>query len=489
MKVLFLRSFFAVEKFYFPAAISEPLGLETLTAFLRKDYQIKILDAVGEGWYKYWTLEDFPETIFLGLKSKEIIKKISEFQPDVIGITWLFSAQNDSVNIITKTIKETYPDLIIIAGGPHPSTNPKEVLGANPYIDIIIYGEGEITFKELLDKKMKNLEEIKGIAYKKYGQIIINPPRELIKNLDIIPLPARNLLNYKNYAKQNFYIFIYHRLKKLKIKEKIIKTIASFISRAPLLDQFYYKLHNSKKMNEFLPTADIVTSRGCPNRCTFCAVHNLWGHSWRMRSAENVLTEIDELVNKYQIKHINVQDDNFNISKSRIIEICQKIVERKYNITLSANSGVYVPALDEKVLTWLKKAGFRHIRMCIESGNQEVLDKIIKKRIDLSKIKNIIDVCQKIGLKTEGAFMFGVPGETIASMQQTLKFANSLGFNRVKKFIFQPFPNTELYDVCVKNNYLTEDYNPREIYVTGNKSFVKTENFLPEDVVKIARGK
>ena len=487
MKLLLIRSFFSLEKFYFPKHINEPLGLESLAAFLQNTHQVKILDAVAEGWNKYWTLNDKPDVIYQGLKPKELIKKVNQYQPNIVGLTWLFSTQDDSIKILSRFIKESDPQKIIIVGGPHPSANPKQILRDNPYIDIVVYGEGEITLKELLDKKCQQLKTIQGIAFRNNKQIKVNPARPLIENLNQLPLPDRNSIPYQNYTKQSLYIFIYNRLKKYGLNFKTNNLLTAQLSRLPFIKKIYFQLHNQKNKTALFPTADIVTARGCPNQCTFCAIHNIWGHRWRMRSSKSILEEIDILVKKYRIRHINIQDDNFNISKKRTIEICRGLFKKNYNLSLTANSGIYFPSLDEKVLKWLKKAGFGLLRMSIESGNQRILDKIIKKRIDLSKVKGIVDICRKLGLKTEGVFMFGVPGDTIQTMQDTLNFAKKMNFDQIKKFIFQPFPNTKLYNICIKNNYLTENYSPKKIYVTGNQCYVKTEQFSPEDVLKIAR--
>lgn len=487
MKLLLLRPFFSVEKFYFPRFINEPLGLEYLAAFLKDKHQVKIIDGVAKGWNKYRFSKNNKNIIYQGLNIKEIIQKVNRDQPDVVGLTWLFSAQNDCVNDTATAIKQVYPQTIIVVGGPHPSTNPEEILKDNPNIDIVVYGEGEITLKELLDREFRNLEKIKGIAFRSNNQIKINAPRPLIENLNQIPLPARNLVPYQNYNKQNLYIFLYNRFRRWGIQPEKNKSLSAIVGSLPFLDKIYFSFHNQRRKTELLPVADLIISRGCPNRCTFCAIHNLWGRRWRIRSAANVLQEIDELVNHYKIKHINIQDDNFNISKDRIIEICQGLAKRNYNLTITSGSGVYVPALDEEVLVWLKRAGFHTIKMCIESGNQRVLDEIIKKRINLNHAAKMVKTCKKLGLKTEAAFMFGVPGETIRDMKDTLNYSKKVGFDRVKKFIFQPFPHTELYDICVKNNYLTKDYDPKKIYITSNRCYVRTEDFSPEDVIKIAR--
>lgn len=485
MKLLLLRTFFSTEKFYFPRFISESLAIEYLTSFLKPHHQVKMIDAVAENWNNYWELNDYPETIFQGLKPDDLLQKITDYNPEIIGLTWIFATQNSSIDITIKAIRKFNKNIPVIVGGNQPSANPVKILQENKDIDIVVYGEGEITLKEILDNKAQNLETINGIAFRKNNRIILNPPRKLIENLDELPFPSRHLLPYQNYSKQYLYETIYLRLKKLNIDDKKSRWITSKLSSLPFLDHLYYKIYNKKHSKINLPIADIVTSRGCPNHCTFCALHNTWGHRWRMRSAQNVLEEIDLLVNKFGAKQINIMDDNFNVSGERTIEICKGIVKNNYNIVLSPTAGAFVPTLNEEVLIWLKKAGLKQLRMSIESGNQEVLYNIIKKNIDLSKVKEIVDICKKLGIETEGAFIFGIPGQTIETMQDNINFAKKTGFDRMIRFIFQPFPNTELYDICVRNNYFTEDYDPKRVYITGNKCFIKTDKFSPEDVIKI----
>jgi anaerobic magnesium-protoporphyrin IX monomethyl ester cyclase len=485
MKFLLIRPFFAIEKFYFPKFINESLAVESLSAFLGQYHSIRVIDAVAEGWNNYWGLSEYPETIFQGLKPEKLLKIVSDFNPEIIGLTWLFSTQNNSIEFTTRTIRKFNKTAPIVVGGSQPSANPAQILKENKNIDIVVYGEGEITMKELLDNKAKNLDKIKGIAFRKNDKIIVNPAKELIENLDSLPLPDRLSIPYKNYSKQNLYETIFLKIRKGNLKEKTRMRIAAKLSSFPFLANVYYKIYNRTNHKKLLPSSDIITSRGCPNHCTFCAIHNIWQHRWRMRSAQNVLEEIDYLVHKLGVRHLNFQDDNFNVSKERTIEICKGIIKNKYKITILAPSGAFVPTLDEEVLTWLKRAGLNDLRMSIESGDQNILDDVIKKNIDLSKVKNIVDICKKLRIETEGAFIFGIPGETIETMQHSLDFAKKTGFDRIVKFIFQPFPNTELYDICVKKNYLTKDYNPKSLYVTGNKCYVKTDKFSPEDVLRI----
>lgn len=486
MKILLVRSRYIFPKDYFPRTINEPLGLEYLAAAARKSHVVEIFDSIAEGWNKYSPADNSEELLYQGADLNALQKTINRFKPDVIGITWLFPVQNRPVIETINFIKKNNKNIPLIVGGPHPSASPAQIMKETPNIDIVVFGEGEITLKELLDKNFKNLETINGIVYRDGGRIIQNPSRELIKNMDDIPLPSRDLVPYQNYSKQMFYMSLISFLRKTGIKPKYRRNMAFLLSNIPLVYKLYYFFYNKKHPEKQLPFGDIMTSRGCPNNCVFCAVHAVWKYTWRTHSLERILKEIDYLT-KRGVKRIHIQDDNFNISKERIIKICQGVVVKKYNITFDAPSGTYLPTLDGEVLEWLKKAGFRSIRLSIESGNQNVLDKIVRKNIDLSKVPGIVRSAQKIGLNVEGAFILGLPGETIKTMRDSMNFAKQTGFNEVKHFIYQPFPDTEAYEICKNKGYLTKDYNPECLYLTGDKCFVKTENFTPEDVLKIAR--
>jgi len=489
MRLLFIRTHSCIEKFYFPGYLREPLGILSLATFLKPFCEVRIIDSLAEGWNRYWEKERDSEFLYRGLKPEELLKIIKKFKPNIIGITWLFPSDDNCIKETIEIIKKNknLSEIKIIVGGPQPSANPKLILEKYPEIDIVVFGEGELTLKELVLEKLEHLNKISGIAYREGDKIILNPPRPRISDLDTIPIPDRELIPAGTYSKQYFFDFIFSRLEKLGLPFKINCFLTSRFATIPI-HKFYYAAYNKRHVEKkLIPEADIITARGCPNHCTFCAIHNVWGHQWIARSAQSVIKEIDILVRRYKIKHINIQDDNFNISKERTIEICKGIIKKNYKITLTANSGVYVPTLDEETLWWLKKAGMNLMRFSIESGNQEVLDNIINKKINLSTVKSLIDICKKLKIKTEGAFIFGIPGQTIKAMEDNLKFAEHCGFDRVLKFIYQPFPNTKLYKICEEKGYFTRDFNPQSLYVTGSKCFLRTEDFTPEDVLRLAR--
>ena len=203
-----------------------------------------------------------------------------------------------------------------------------------------------------------------------------------------------------------------------------------------------------------------------------------------MRSAENVLREIDLLV-KRGVKEIFIVDDNFTVSKKRTIDICREVIARGYNIKISTPSGVFIPSLDEEVLRYLYQAGLKELQFGVENGNQEFLNKVIKKNLDLGQVKNIIHQAKKIGFRTKGFFLFGFPGETKQIMLDTLKYAFESGLDTARFYIFQPFPNTEAHKMALEMGAIAKDLDFTRLKVMTDVSQVETGQFTKEDVRKI----
>jgi radical SAM superfamily enzyme YgiQ (UPF0313 family) len=233
--------------------------------------------------------------------------------------------------------------------------------------------------------------------------------------------------------------------------------------------------------------AKILTSRGCPFNCYFCAVRNVWGgHSYRMRSAENVLKEMTMLYDEYSVRHFGIVDDNFTVSKKRTIAICRGIVERGLDVTLSADSGLYIPSVDRGVLTWMKKAGFNELFFAVESGNQAVIKNIIGKGIELSRVKELVKICKDLNIISGGYFIVGLPGETKETMEETVKFTLESEFDMVRLYTCQPFRGSRLYEDAKKNGWLTKDFDPSKALMRESECYFKTPEFSPEDVRRIA---
>ncbi|HAH20865.1 MAG: hypothetical protein A2Y00_03225 [Omnitrophica WOR_2 bacterium GWF2_43_52] len=391
-----------------------PLGLAYLAGVLRFNYDVRILDALAEGY-------DFQEKISpgiirYGMAFTEIRKRIADFSPDIVGVSCLFSAQVENSLLACRAAKEVSKSILTVSGGAHPSTVPQEML-ADSNLDFIVLQEGETSFPALLQalEAKSDFSRIDGIAFKKNGKIIVNPKAAMEENLDTIPFPYWQALPIKKY----FHINNPHGVA---------------LSNVP-----------------FLP---VITSRGCPFSCIFCSVNNLWGRGYRKRSAENVLDELQYLIDSFGVREILFEDDNLTLDKQRAINIFAGMVERKFNLRWSVPNGIAVQTLDEPMLELMKKSGCHSISIAVESGDEYILHKVIGKPLELSQVKPIVEKARKIGLETTIFFVVGFPSETREQIKHTFTFSEKLGADNVNFFYATPLPGTALFEVCRKKGYL-----------------------------------
>jgi anaerobic magnesium-protoporphyrin IX monomethyl ester cyclase len=422
--------------------IVPPLGLAYIAAVLEKNnFTVKILDCLIEG-----SLEGIPyknNQIRYGLSDEEIQQKISEFNPDVVGVSCLFSAKVYDMLNLCRIAKETDSHILTVTGGAHPTTAYNEVL-KDKNLDFVIFGEGEYSTLELLSalNGKRELSNVDGLAYKEHDLVKVNPKTKYIENLDELPLPARHLLQM----------------------EKYINTSSP---------------HSGIKKQPF---TSMITSRGCPFHCSFCVIRNLWGTKARYRSPENVLQEIEELVTRYGIKEIHFEDDNLTAEKERAMAIFNRIIQKGWDLSLNSPSGLSVHRLDEELLSVMKKAGYYSISIAIESGDKDIL-RLMRKPVNLEKVKKLICTIHKLDLKTKGFFIIGYPGETKEQMQRTIKFAETANLDWALFFIATPIPGSDLDRYCRENGYLVDenlDYI-KQFYISN----IKTPEFEPEFVEQL----
>ncbi|MBT3464411.1 radical SAM protein, partial [archaeon] len=339
------------------------------------------------------------------LSLNDLVTKVQSFKAEILMFsitTYLF---HQSIEII-KYFKERCKNVIIIVGGAHLGIFPKETL-TQKCIDFGIIGEAEEAVVELIDsiENKKPLIEIKGICYRKNKKIIITKKRDKIKDLDTIAFPARNLLPMERYY--------------------------SFISK-------------------FKNYTILMSSRGCTFQCIFCEQRT---GDIRYRSKKNVVDEIEECYNKYHVKEIDIFDPLFTINKKRVIEICKEIQKRNINIAWSCRSRV--DTIDEEMLVEMKKAGCYRIYFGIESGDEIILKKI-KKFTKISQIKKAIHLTKKHKILAFGYFMFGNPGETKSTIENTINLSLSLPLDYAQYNRVSTLPGTVLYENL--KNTLGEDY-------------------------------
>jgi len=482
MKALLINPYYVIPRAWVPHLPYEPLALEYLATMVEGEHQVRILDCVGEFPCQYQALPD--GRVRVGAYPDQIKDVISMWHPDLVGISMQFVTQMRQACHIAQLIKDSDKNIVTVIGGTHASVEPERILSENPSVDMVVVGEGELTFKELLDRKATDLDKINGIVYKNGNNIIRNEFRKPIDDLDEIPFPRRDLVPFANYSSSLLVGSPRERL----------NTLITWLRFNRDWERLRIRLRHimlSRKLALFrgyssVKRASILTSRGCPFNCHFCSPTSVYGQLYRMRSPSNVLEEIEMLVKDYGVEAISIVDDNFNVSKKWVVEICEEVIRRGLHLTLIAVSGMCLaPWLDFETLTLMKKAGFNEIYFGIENANQEILDKVINKKIDVKKVPEVTRLCKKAGIIPGGYLILGVPGETIETMENTVEFAFSSGLEKIRIWAFQPGTGTKLYEDCVNNGWLVEGYEPSDEAMLASRSYVKTPDFSPEDVNRL----
>lgn len=330
---------------------------------------------------------------------------LSEFMPEFLVIsTTTPTIENDL--IACDLAKRINPRIKTIAKGSHFLVYDKEILTSFKNLDVAIRGEPEITIKELVDGN--DYSGISGITFRKDSEIIRNPDRPFLENLDELALPARHLLNNSLY-------------------------------RCP-------------DNNE--PIAFITASRGCPGRCIFCASGMVSGYKIRLRSVESVLREIEECMGKFGIKNFFFSADTFTWQKQWLIRLCEEIVKKGLKIRWGANSRV--DTLDEERIVWMKEAGCSVIGFGAESASQILLDKM-KKGVAVEQIEEAVALCRKYGIESFLVFIIGLPWETQDTARETINFVKRTRASFIEVNVAYPIPGTEFYSFAKENGLFDEN--------------------------------
>lgn len=391
--------------------IYPPLNLASISSYLKKYgknlYDIKLVDI------------NFTD---------DYIGDIIKFNPGILGFTTLSPFILD-IYKISDQIKCINKNIIQIFGGVHASIDPSRVLKMSS-ADVVVIGEGEETFRELVDCCIENgnridfnnLSSINGIAYMDNGCIKINKPRSLISDLDMIPHPDRQLINRAYYKK-------FH----------IMRGMST----------------NGIHM--------ISGSRGCPYQCIFCCVNVVGRNKPRHHSPGYIVDEIERLVLEYKARWLFFSDDTFFIDKAGVIEMCNLMIEKdlsrkvKWEVQVRSN---LVKKEDLPILRLMKKAGCEQIDYGFESGNQRVLALIKGKGITMEDNQRAIDLTNKAGIKVLGTFILGTPTETYEELLDTKEFIlkNYKRINRFQASCMIPYPGTKVYDLSVEKGLIGHDY-------------------------------
>lgn len=377
------------------------------------------------------------------LSKRCIIEKIKKKKPDLIGITCLFSGHMEQVICYSQTIKSNFKDIGIVIGGIHPTIFYNDILSNIPEIDYIVLGEGEETIIALVDAldNNKKIDDIKGLVFRKNDKIIINKKCDFIKDLDRLPFPK-----YKN----------------IDIKKYYVDTSA---------------WNNPKKL-EINMSLPIISSRGCPMNCNFCSMFLVNGRQCRYRNIKKVVDEIEFLNKSYNCNHFSFYDDNLTLNKNRIKELYSEILKRKLNIQFETPNGLSIRTLDEDIINMLVELGLTRISLAIESGDDFIRNKIMKKNVSREKIYDVIKICKKHkNLKIRAYFIMGMPEDTKTSLENTYNMIREIDINKPQVTNLLPYPGTKVFEQCVNdglffdNNFIKNLWKTNKMYMAGNKDF------------------
>ncbi|MCC6933479.1 MAG: radical SAM protein [Deltaproteobacteria bacterium] len=391
------------------ANVLPPLGIGYIAAVLEQNkFTVSIIDA---------------RATELSLSQVEEI--VSSSWPDIIGVTATVLDINRALEFGTA-IKKRFAHTILLLGGPHLTSLPKETLEQSCY-DIGVIGEGEFTMLELAQAWTQaadqndfwlRLKSIGGLVFKHNGEIIATPGRGYIQDLDALPFPARHL-----YPPLSTY--------------------------RPVPGSYMQ-----------LPMAHVISSRGCPYQCIYCD-RSIFGQKFRSRSPKNVVDEIEELVKLHHAKEIKFFDDTFTLDKKRVYGIIDELKARNLKIKWSCLTRVN--CVDLPLLTAMKESGCWQLLYGLESGDQRMLN-IMKKGSTVEQNRNAVFWAKQVGMRVRAFFVLGMPGESKESLQTTVEFAKSLPLDFVNFYSVTLYPGNELYDMAKQEGKLRHSdfahYNP-----------------------------
>lgn len=405
-----------------------PLGIGYLASYIRQfGYSVRIFQPSSENLYE-----------------QELRDIIASFDPSLVGISVMTPSYPRAVKICDM-IKEIDASIFTVLGGHHVSAVGKDVLMQSPNTNFAVVGEGELTFHELLqsiESGKTELGHVNGLVWRnRKGQICVNEDRELIKDINILPVPARDLVDMNQYRLHSYIDF-------------------------------------GKK------SATMVTSRGCPYKCAFCSSWLTMGARYRFRSVESIMKEIQEMVDD-GIDHIVFEDDTMALKRDRIMAICDALIAMPNRPTWYCLTRV--DTMDYELAKKFKTAGCKMVNFGIESGSPEIL-KLIGKKISLDKAVQAVGDCRKAGLRTQCTFIVGFPIDTDKTMAMTYEIAKKINPTIAIFFPLTPYPGTRIYTEFLDKSLIpnsVEDW--KNFIMTNNKSGITVnKDYTGEEIKAIA---
>jgi len=402
-----------------------PIGLAYIGSYIKKHgYDYTAIDACGEALSQVRKVEPNSDLMIQGLTPKEVINKVPK-DVKVVGLTALFSHAWFLARNIAFDIKKLYPNCIIVVGGEHPTALPENTLQKNDSIDVVVLGEGEETFLNLIECIDKNLDyrNVKGIAYKnENGNIIMNERRTRITNIDDIPYP-----DWDNWS------------------------INEYIDHQQI---------TGVNLGRGIP---ILGTRGCPYDCTFCSNDRMWTKRFIMRSPKNLVDEMEFMKKKYNVTAFSFMDSTFIINNKKIIDFCEELIKRDIGVSYQLPAGTRCEAINQELVNFLAKSGLEKLSLAPESGSEEIRN-IIKKKINYKKFIEVVKMLSKSKISVGCFIVIGFPEDNKKTIWQTIQLIfklAALGVDDITVSQFTPYPGSVLYDGLVEKKVF--DGNLEEI--------------------------
>lgn len=409
---------------------TRPMNLAYLAAVLRRTgFEVVIID-----------YETTPYS------EQHLLNALDTMRPLVTGITGTTPTIISAARL-AGSIKKMSPTTITVIGGSHASALPEQTLKEFASFDYLVFGEGETTFLELCLRIRDGGKDsdIQGLAYRNDGTVAVNIHRGLIDNLDTIPFPARDLIDYTTQAG-----------------------------------------HSSRGFSNKLHSTELFTSRGCPVGCSFCAIQATFGKTVRFRDPAFIEDEVSRMVREHGFNHVVIADDTFTLQPDRAVKISE-ILEKSSSIT-SWNCDTRVNAVSLELLKTMKRCGCEKVAFGVESGSQRILD-LIGKGITVEQIRKAVTWAKQADIQhIEGNFIIGCdPSETLQDLYETLKLISTLPWTFVSVAVIVPYPGTPVREKMLSAGYIDNNVSWDDYVIFGKRPGWRTEHFSADELLQQQR--